>query len=71
MRSVETQMEKNPGKSVVEIRVKIGRYLFADLDVFTSAWNLITQDTPLSNAKLTVESADGRECALSGVIFTD
>jgi Zn finger protein HypA/HybF involved in hydrogenase expression len=71
LQKVEEQMEQNTGKNVLEVKVKIGKYLFANEDVFMSAWALIVQDTFLSNAKLTIEIVDGKNCQLSGVLFTD
>jgi Zn finger protein HypA/HybF involved in hydrogenase expression len=63
------ELGKRPGESAKEVNVKVGRLLFADIAQFTSAWDLIAQDTPLKSAKLTVEVVDGRRCALAGVVF--
>ena len=60
---------RNPGKSVVEVKVKVGRFMFADLEEFTAAWQLIIQDTPLAGAKLTLDVVDGRDCILEAVVF--
>ena len=71
LHKVEGQSAQNPGKVVLEVRVKVGRFMFADLSELTSAWELIVRDTPLRDAKLSLELVDGRDCVLSGVVYEE
>ena len=68
---VEAEVAKNPGREVVEVRVKVGRYLFADARELTSAWELIVRDTPLSKARLVLETTDGRDVTLAGLTWVN
>jgi Zn finger protein HypA/HybF involved in hydrogenase expression len=69
LHKVLSESERNPGRRVLEVKVKVGRFMFADMEEFTSAWQLIIQDTPLAGAKLTLDVVDGRDCILEAVVF--
>jgi Zn finger protein HypA/HybF involved in hydrogenase expression len=71
LRAVVAEIEKNPHKRVIEIKIKIGKYLFSNLNLFTSSWELIIRDTPLKDSKLTIEQVDGREITMTSVLFSD
>jgi len=69
IKAVAAETRKSPGRHVSEVRVKVGRFMFADIAELTSAWNLLVTDTPLRSAKFTVKTIDDRICVLDEVIF--
>jgi len=69
IQNVLKEVDRRGGVFPKDVRVKVGRDMFSTLDELTGAWKLLTQDTPLKNAKLTVEVVRGRDCVLSDLVF--
>ena len=65
----EKALEENEGKTIKEIHLKVGRFMFSDISELTESIKFLAKDSPLQSAEIKVEYIDGHNCIFDKVVF--
>lgn len=70
--TVLDEANKRNAKSVLEVRLVVGRYTMLGLEQLRYCYRLLTKDTPLEQSKLRIEREEGKvrceKCKFEGPI---
>ena len=67
----EKIVKDNPGKRIKEIHLKVGRFMFPNIEELTSAFKFLAKDSIVKDARLEIEYVDGHNCIFDKVVFEE
>jgi len=67
----ERVLKENPGKRVMEVHLKVGRFMFPSEEELLSAFKFLSKDSPIRDAQLKITYIDGHNCIFEKIVFEE